>query len=291
MASRYCLKIYSELLGVLVSFCAFIWVIFHIFIMWQTSQSYNDDLRMARYLGKKSMAPINFRYYAHTYFSDICFGVLAFFSALALMYGAFVDSKTWLLVWTLGSMTGVVGKWVFYCYGKFSSSQSHPEVVKPFETAGVVLTFIYLLFFSDLFLTEKKKTKQQESSTTWWKIQRPENFPWKWTFEILFSFPLKTFLSFWFFVLKSYIVWNSPSNVSYKNRQNGQNSTLDVSWRFKHLHSQCYKNWDFFSDFSNALRAFGVSLISPFPEMVRCQWHTIYYVQSLVCTTLYYSPF
>ena len=52
MASRYCLKIYSELLGVLVSFCAFIWVIFHIFIMWQTSQSYNDDLRMARYLGK-----------------------------------------------------------------------------------------------------------------------------------------------------------------------------------------------------------------------------------------------
>ena len=156
MASRYCLKIYSELLGVLVSFCAFIWVIFHIFIMWQTSQSYNDDLRMARYLGKKSMAPINFRYYAHTYFSDICFGVLAFFSALALMYGAFVDSKTWLLVWTLGSMTGVVGKWVFYCYGKFSASQSHPEVVKPFETAGVVLTFIYLLLSLPVWIFQYK---------------------------------------------------------------------------------------------------------------------------------------
>ena len=71
MASRYCLKIYSELLGVLVSFCAFIWVIFHIFIMWQTSQSYNDDLRMARYLGKRSGkidGLSHFRYYAHTFF-------------------------------------------------------------------------------------------------------------------------------------------------------------------------------------------------------------------------------
>jgi len=133
MASRYCLKIYSELLGVLVSFCAFIWVIFHIFIMWNTP---NDDLKMARYL-------------------DICFGVLAFFSALALMYGAFVDSKTWLLIWTLGSMTGVVGKWVFYCYGKFTA-QPHPEVVKPFETAGVVLTFIYLLLSLPVWIFQYK---------------------------------------------------------------------------------------------------------------------------------------
>ena len=88
-------------------------------------------------------------------FPDICFGVLAFFSALALMYGAFVDSKTWLLIWTLGSMTGVVGKWVFYCYGKFTA-QPHPEVVKPFETAGVVLTFIYLLLSLPVWIFQYK---------------------------------------------------------------------------------------------------------------------------------------
>jgi len=167
MASRYCLKIYSELLGVLVSFCAFIWVIFHIFIMWQTSQSYNDDLRMARYL-------------------DICFGVLAFFSALALMYGAFVDSKTWLLVWTLGSMTGVVGKWVFYCYGKFSASQSHPEVVKPFETAGVVLTFIYLLLSLPVWIFQYK--------IEYWDLGSmcPQNVGWLCPNIIMASMPIQS---------------------------------------------------------------------------------------------------
>ena len=188
MASRYCLKIYSELLGVLVSFCAFIWVIFHIFIMWQTSQSYNDDLRMARYLGKRSGkidGLSHFRYYA-PYFSDICFGVLAFFSALALMYGAFVDSKTWLLVWTLGSMTGVVGKWVFYCYGKFSASQSHPEVVKPFETAGVVLTFIYLLLSLPVWIFQYK--------IEYWDLGSmcPQNVGWLCPNIIMASMPIQS---------------------------------------------------------------------------------------------------
>jgi hypothetical protein len=43
---------------------------------------------------------------------DISFGLLAFSSALALMYGAFVESKTWISVWTLGSATVLVGCWV-----------------------------------------------------------------------------------------------------------------------------------------------------------------------------------
>jgi len=43
---------------------------------------------------------------------DISFGLLAFSSSLALMYGAFVESKTWISVWTLGSATVLVGCWV-----------------------------------------------------------------------------------------------------------------------------------------------------------------------------------
>ena len=82
--------------------------------------------------------------------------MLAFFSALALMYGAFVDSKTWLLVWTLGSMTGVVGKWVFYCYGKYTAL-AHPEVDDlDYETAGVVLTGVYLLLSLPVWIFQYK---------------------------------------------------------------------------------------------------------------------------------------
>jgi hypothetical protein len=46
---------------------------------------------------------------------DISFGLLAFSSSLALMYGAFVDSKSWIAVWTLGSATVLVGCWVSSC--------------------------------------------------------------------------------------------------------------------------------------------------------------------------------
>ena len=85
--SKRCLKVYSEVLGIGVSFCAFIWVLFQIYLVAQTPEDQND-LRMARYL-------------------DICFGLLAFFSSLALMYGAFVESKTWIGAWTLGKVTNL----------------------------------------------------------------------------------------------------------------------------------------------------------------------------------------
>ena len=72
------------------------------------------------------------------------------------MYGAFVDSKTWLLVWTLGSMTGVVGKWVFYCYGKYTAL-AHPEVDDlDYETAGIVLTGVYLLLSLPVWIFQYK---------------------------------------------------------------------------------------------------------------------------------------
>ena len=102
------------------------------------------------------------------------------------MYGAFVDSKTWLLVWTLGSMTGVVGKWVFYCYGKFSASQSHPEVVKPFETAGVVLTFIYLLLSLPVWIFQYK--------IEYWDLGSmcPQNVGWLCPNIIMASMPIQS---------------------------------------------------------------------------------------------------
>ena len=76
MASmKYYLKIYSISLGALASFAAFFWIALVLYILSQTDPT-STDLLMRRYL-------------------DISFGLLAFTSALALVYGAFVESKTW----------------------------------------------------------------------------------------------------------------------------------------------------------------------------------------------------
>ena len=81
---RKALKYYSEILGLLVCIFAFMWVIFQVYLMDQTPDN-QKDLHVARYL-------------------DICFGVCAFFSSLALMYGALIESKTWISAWTLGML-------------------------------------------------------------------------------------------------------------------------------------------------------------------------------------------
>lgn len=120
---RQGLKIYSGVLGAFVCLSSFLWVMFHVYLIFQTPD-YETELRMARYL-------------------DICFGCLAFFSSLALMYGAFVESKTWLSAWTLGSMTVVIGMWGWYFHKKYSKTP-HPEVMTPFERTGEVLTGVYV---------------------------------------------------------------------------------------------------------------------------------------------------
>ena len=100
MSSRRCLKTYSIIFGFIISFLAFLWVAFQVYLISEINSNAHD-LRMARYL-------------------DICFGFLAFFSAAALMYGAFVESKTWMSAWILGSIIVLLGRWLWYLKGKFS---------------------------------------------------------------------------------------------------------------------------------------------------------------------------
>ena len=100
MPSRRCLKTYSILFGFGISGLAFLWVAFQTYLVFQTDSG-QHDLLMERYL-------------------DICFGLLAFFCAAALMYGAFVESKTWMSAWIMGSIIVLLGKWLWYLKDKFS---------------------------------------------------------------------------------------------------------------------------------------------------------------------------
>ena len=85
---KYCLQHYSMLLGGLVSLLSFVWMALVLYALSRTDPDAND-LLMARYL-------------------EISFGLLAFTSALSLVYGAFVESRSWISVWTLGSATVLV---------------------------------------------------------------------------------------------------------------------------------------------------------------------------------------
>ena len=74
MASvKFYLKIYSLSLGFVVSFASFCWIALILYVLSQTDPG-STGLMLARYL-------------------DISFGLLAFTSSLALLYGAFVESK------------------------------------------------------------------------------------------------------------------------------------------------------------------------------------------------------
>ena len=119
MSSRRCLKTYSILFGFFISFLAFLWVAFQVYLISEISSN-QHDLRMARYL-------------------DICFGFLAFFSAAALMYGAFVESKTWMSAWILGSIIVLLGRWLWYLKGKFSQ-------------VNTCLYYSYVAFFDCTYL-------------------------------------------------------------------------------------------------------------------------------------------
>jgi hypothetical protein len=122
MASvKFYLKIYSLSLGFVVSFASFTWVMLILYVLSLTDPS-ATDLLMARYL-------------------DISFGLLAFTSSLALLYGAFVESKSWLSVWTLGSATVLVGCWTWYFYRKYG--ESTPESLDKTHDTLLTVSVVY----------------------------------------------------------------------------------------------------------------------------------------------------
>ena len=113
-----CLKIYCCTLGTIASFSAFVWIAFNVYFM-SITEGQHTDLMVRRYL-------------------DVCIGMLGLFSALALLFGAFVESKTWINVWTLGSLTVVVGCWGWYFYRRHWVD--HPESYVEAKSIGMALS-------------------------------------------------------------------------------------------------------------------------------------------------------
>ena len=104
---------------------------------------------------------------------DICFGFLAFFSAAALMYGAFVESKTWMSAWILGSIIVLLGRWLWYLKGKFSQV--------------LIMCCVVSLFRNQRFMLDEMTLENASKFVRFLKYENPCSFfP---HFVLLYFFP------------------------------------------------------------------------------------------------------
>ena len=145
VSGRTCLRVYCLSLGFTSSFSAFLWTIFQVYLLYTTDPDQND-LMVARYL-------------------DICFGLLGLSSSLALLYGAFVESKTWLTVWTLGSTTLIIGRWAWFFYQKYWIV--HPESLEEAQEAGVILSVIYIALIIPVLINYKYLESNHLTFSEW----------------------------------------------------------------------------------------------------------------------------
>ena len=145
VSGRTCLKIYCLSLGFTSSCSSFLWTIFQVYLLYTTDSDQND-LMVARYL-------------------DICFGLLGLSSSLALLYGAFVESKTWLTVWTLGSTTLIIGRWAWFFYQKYWIV--HPESLKEAQEAGVILSVVYIALIIPVLINYKYLESNHLTFSEW----------------------------------------------------------------------------------------------------------------------------
>ena len=145
LSGRTALKIYCLFLGFITTFVAFMWIALQIYALDSTSSDLNDEI-VARYL-------------------DISFGALGLSSSLALLYGAFVESKTWLTVWTLGSTTLIIGRWAWFFYTKYGIE--HPESLDEAQEMGVILSVIYIVLIIPVLIYYKYLESNHMSFSEW----------------------------------------------------------------------------------------------------------------------------
>ncbi|XP_040579357.1 uncharacterized protein [Lepeophtheirus salmonis] len=151
------LKHYGLVLGILVGFGAFLWIFFQLYVLSKTESDSNSPLRLARYL-------------------DIAFGLLGFTSSLALIYGSVVESKTWLSVWTFGSLCVILGNWSWFFYRKYGDES--PESLNKARLAGLVLTFLYIGASAPVLIYYKAlQSGIRESSSVYKRKRNPMYCP------------------------------------------------------------------------------------------------------------------
>lgn len=126
---KWCLKLYSLVLGGLGLLLSFVWVCFHLYVLSQTT---TQELRLLRYL-------------------DIFLGLLLFLSMLSLLYGGYSHSRVSITVFITSSLAVMISYWCWYGYSSY-----HSEDLAVYDdqasSIGLLLTVLYLLLLLPVLL-------------------------------------------------------------------------------------------------------------------------------------------
>ena len=131
MSLKYYLKVFSVIAGLLIGICSF----FQIFALCQAAYLTQErPLLLERLL-------------------EIFLTSILFMSSVSLVFGAFVESKKWLIVWALGTLSFLGGYAGWLLHKKYS--KIHPESVEEaldFLTFGCCFFIVILTVVIKLFL-------------------------------------------------------------------------------------------------------------------------------------------
>jgi len=142
---KWCLKLYSLVLGGLGLLLSFIWVCFHLYVLSQTSL---QELRQQRYL-------------------DIFLGLLLLLAMLSLLYGGFSQSSLFIIVFLASSLAVLIAYWCWYFYTKYAGGD-YPVFEEEVGEIGCILTLLYTLLVLPILLLyrsmEMLHTNQEEET-------------------------------------------------------------------------------------------------------------------------------
>jgi len=126
---RWCLKLYSLVLGGLGLLLSFVWVCFHLYVLSQTT---TQELRLLRYF-------------------DIFLGLFLFLSMISLLYGGYSHSRLSITVFITSSLAVMISYWCWYAYSSY-----YCEELSVYDnqasSIGLLLTVLYLLLLLPVLL-------------------------------------------------------------------------------------------------------------------------------------------
>jgi len=126
---KWCLKLYSLVLGGIGLFLSFLWVCFQLYVLSQTTR---HELRLLRYV-------------------DIFLGLILFLSMLSLLYGGCFHSQISITAFITSSLGVMISYWCLYAYASYNNDDL-PVYDDQAGSIGLFLTVLYLLFLLPILL-------------------------------------------------------------------------------------------------------------------------------------------
>ena len=187
-----CLKIYSVIIGIIALISSISWIALQINFL-----IFADEIQEDTEKDKQI---------------DLVFAILAIISSTFLLHGSIHESKLWLIAWTLGSFTILIGKWSCY-FNYIFDKPENPDDERNFELYGLIVTFAFFILNAPVLLFMRKVDDFQ-----WWKIPSKS---WSSNKNLQVDITRDMFLSCPFHSFDSLELWPNIKSQSKSEKKSG----------------------------------------------------------------------